>query len=291
MNCIITRKSRAAEIPELRNIWNDIFGGTGEEAFFRHFYDPELCIIAEAGNSPAAAGYLVPFGEIVHCSEAVPCAMIYSVATRSEYRGLGLGTAVVNGLIDLARELGYPAVVLSPVDDGLFTYYSTRTELTDWFFIQESMIKTASVNSCTTQLEEISIDDYITKREDLLKENVYIKHDFHVLEYQKMLCEESGGGFLRIGDSCAVAERQADGTLWIKELLIPGYAKDEAAPEDITAVIAASISRMFNAAECVVRLPANRGEGRRFGMLAYSGCLFDIKHVGFPAPWYGMAFD
>jgi len=294
MSTITARTSRAEEVPFLRCIWKNTFGSIGEESFFLHYYKPGLCIIAECNGTPAATGYLIPFGDVLSSDGALRCAMIYSVATLPEYRGKGLGTAVVNSLINLAFGSGYPAVVLCPHNDGLFEYYSKRTGLRDWFFINKQIIKKEHVNTEGALPEEVSANKYHSMRENLLKGTVHIKHDLSTLEYQVLLCGELGGGLFRVGEGCAVVERQQDGAVWIKELLLPesGVA-DVKSGTDITNAIS-SIAKVFPADEYIVRLPSFFGKGSRFGMLVLNGSINDdfyILNKGSYAPWYGMAFD
>jgi len=277
-------------MPELRRIWNRVFGGVGEEAFFIHYYNPKLCVIAEFDNDPASVGYLVPFSHILYGQESIPCAMIYSVATLPEFRGMGYGTVVVNELIRLARKLGYPAVALCPVDDKLFGYYGKRANMCDWFYVNEQVFSSVPVSSDPVLLTEVSINEYNIQREELLKGITHIKHDFYTLEYQAMLCNELGGGLFRIGDSCAVVESQQDGAVWIKELLLPGWTDDFTSdPHSINAL--AAIAYKFPSSKYVVRTPSRIGAGRRFGMIALSDDLRAKLSDSTTSPWYGMAFD
>jgi len=294
MNTVTARSPRKEEIPVLRGIWKEIFGSIGEESFFQHYYNPGLCVLAEFKGTPAATGYLIPFSDILYDGKALRCAMIYSVATLPEYRGKGLGTTVVRSLIDLAHETGFPAVVLCPNSDELFEYYSTRTGLRDWFFVNEQLINKEHVNTGGALAVEISINEYLCQRDELLKGTVHIRHDPNALEYQASLCKELGGGLFRIGDGCAVVECQPDGAVWIKELLTPEIKTDNniSNPEINDSV--AAIARKFPACEYVIRQPSLIGKGRRFGMLALPGSFddgFGTVYKGSYAPWYGMAFD
>ena len=291
MSDIITRNPCINEIPELRSIWKRVFGSVGEEAFFIHYYEPKLCVIAEHDNDPASVGYLVPFGHILNGQESVPCAMIYSVATLPEYRCMGHGTAVVNELIRLARKLGYPAVVLCPIDEKLFGYYGKHANMYDWFYVNEQVFSSALVSSDSVMLTEVTINEYNNQREELLKGITHIKHDFYTLEYQSMLCDELGGGLFRIGDSCAVVESQQDGAVWIKELLLPGGGSDDftSDPHSIGALTA--IANKFPSSKYVVRTPSRIGMGRRFGMIALPDDLQADLSDSTTSPWYGMAFD
>jgi GNAT superfamily N-acetyltransferase len=300
MSEILTRNPRANEISLLKNIWSSVFGDIGIDTFFALFFDPELCVVVEQGGSISAMGYLLPSGDIISSVDAaenetpVNCAMIYSVGTLPDYRGLGLGTLIVNNLISLACDLGYDAVILCPSEEGLFEYYKTRTTLRDWFYVSESVFSNPPIGTPSVLPKKISIDEYLTFREMLLTDIVHIKQNEKHFMYQLELCNELGGGLFRIGDSCAVVERQSNGVVWVKELLTPDNCKKNLDNHSISKVsekISTPIAHMFPAVEYLVRIPAKAGAGRRFGMLSLCGKNPELSETNETAPWYGMAFD
>ena len=306
MNEIITRNPHNNEVPLLHTIWGNVFGTTGMDIFFSHFFKPDLCIVAEYNSIPVAAGYLIPFGCLqfnVNNNIHTPCAMIYSVATLPQYRGMGLGTSVVNSLMKTARSSGYPAVVLSPQEDGLFEYYSNRTGLFDFFYVNELVIrnKPSDIYLDLPEPVELNASDYNKIRESLLNEIIHIKHDLHVLEYQEMLCREVGGGLFKIGEICIIVERQSDDVIWLKELLSPFRETDEVSFYTFAAGVVSVISGLFPADEYIVRFPSisnkENFKSRRFGMLVLEDAVLDkslpvslLNNIKY-SPWYGMAFD
>jgi len=291
MSKIVTRQPNTDEIPALHHIWTNTFGAIGLESFFRHIFDPEMCLIALVKKTPVAMGYLIPNGNIVSLNGSAKCSMIYSVATLPGYRGKGLGTAIVNDLISLSREIGYPAVVLCPSNDELFDYYSQRSELHDWFYVNEQVVNVVPESLNTSQLVNVPADKYNTLRESLLSGINHIEHDQRILEYQELLCTELGGGLFQIDDSCAIIERQTAKTVWIKELLTPDFDIIDVTTDANTVDLLASIAEKFPAKEYIIRFPSQSVMWRRFGMLAIPEYLPDgLTETGF-APWYGMAFD
>jgi len=293
---IITRNPLADETAVLYDIWNCVFGSIGMDSFFRHLYSENFCIVALYDGIPVSAGYLVPFGDLKVESYSIPCSMIYSVATLPEYRGFGLGTAVVNELVSRSDKLGYPAVVLCPSEDNLFEYYCTRTKFRKWFFTDELSFKKDSFYAQPATPIEISPAEYCSKRDVLLNGSAYIKHNSNIYEYQSMLNNESGGGFFIIDDCCAIVERESDKIVYLKELLVPDTTGNYASVKEIARKAVSSISQLFSADEYIVRLPSTFDKGRRFGMLAINEsdfpCVFENKTgLNGDAPWYGVAFD
>jgi len=314
------RRPGTDDEPSLRHIWKTVFASDDEDAFFGFLYDPDMCSTAYHDSTLAAAGYLLPAGNIVCGESAVPATMIYAVATLPDFRGLGYGTAIVHDLISKSRAAGYPAIVLCPADDGLFRYYADHTEFHDWFYVSERRIKkpanitgrltltsgTSTLTSSTSTLTEskstltsgrsklieIQADEYAQLREELLKGTPHINIDLNLLAYQSLLCREFGGGLFRIDTggriSCAAIETDSDNTVRVIELL--GDKKN------ISDVFSA-ISEEFPAGEYVVRTPVMSAGGicgissHRFGMLAAPPGVLDAVSGKKPLPWYGLAFE
>ena len=291
MSACVLRSPSAVEKPQLYNIWDTVFGSIGRDSFFDCFYNEDLCVITEFEGAVAAVGYLIPTGELLHGSISVPCAMIYSVATLPVYRGMGFGTAVVRELIRSANKLGFPAVVLCPTNDDLFGFYSKRTGMSDFFYIGEKVVKRGQAGGDPVglkefkelkELKEVSANEYILLRENLLDGSLHIKQDIKIFEYQFMVSGELGGGLFRFGDSCAVVEVQEDGAVWIKELLTSGTDSDD---------FVSAIAARFPADDYTIRFPSSYDQGRRFGMLDLQDEIFSDLSKITPAPWYGMALD
>jgi len=297
MNEIIIRNPGDDEIPAIRAIWSSVFGDIGADAFYQLLYDTKMCCVAEYNGVLASMGYLIPTGEISPVmvsagdNKPVKCAMIYAIATLPGYRGSGLATAIVEKLIDTARTLGYDAVVLCPSNDELFEYYSTRTGLQEWFYLNERVVKSSNIGKSQIPTVKMSLNDYMLMREKLLGKTTHIRQDIKILRYQACLCNESGGGFIRTGDSCAIIERQSDDVVCIKELLTPGVIKNDIEKDKIATKAIASIANMFPADEYLVRYPSMTGEGRRFGMLTMTGSLSVEPASKDMAPFYGVSFD
>jgi len=296
MSNIKTRQTYPDEIPVLQSIWEAAFGDTGKAAFFSHYYTPELSACVECDGVPVAAGYLLASGDLINGIKPVPSAMIYGVSTVPSHRGKGFGSAIVRELIGLARKYGYPAVVLCPSDDSLFEYYSNRSGLRDWFFIDEQRYQAPDTpESYSHVLTGISSDEYCLIREAILEGTPHLRHDTRVFEYQSMLCDELGGGLYKYGSSCAVIERQQDDIMLVKEILTPFNDSFEAK------IMLSAISVAFPAVDYFVRTPASSADLlssessqtgiRRFGMLYLVNGDTENATNSDILPWYGMAFD
>lgn len=300
------RSPEEKDIPSLQLIWRTAFGDGDIAAFFSHYYEPNLCAAVYSGSVPVAAGYLLPAGRLITGQTVEPCAMIYAVATLPGYRSRGFAAAITNELLAIGREAGFTAVALCPSEDSLFGYYSSRTDLRDWFYISERKIFGAPAFRVNPALNRVEAAEYLCLRESLLTNTAHIEPDLRALNYQTLLSSEFGGGFFHIDEpgaaSCAAIEIDKSGTVWIRELLSPDGYYDNA----VRAVTAA-----FAAPEYVVRTPARiiqpgaddtenySGVTRRFGMLSAGELPVKrtdgVSMAGFGAmsqmPWLGFAFD
>ena len=295
MNTINTRAPYANEIPMLQKIWKSGFGDNPDiELFFDHYYSPELCVVACANDYPAGAGYLIPLGDFVCDDKRIPCAYIYSIAVLAEYRGLGLGNAVVRELIDRGHTAGYPLVVLSPADDTLFEYYAARTKLKEWFYINEAITQnpdneSSSSAASDTRLSEITAEDYAALRARLLNGTPHIEHGPRALEYQQLLCNCYGGGLFKIElngkECCAAVEIESNKQIALKELL---------APDELLSGALSALRTRFPSSKYTVRVPiqsmTNKTSIRRFAMVAATNADFLACDFA-TSPWFGPAFD
>lgn len=286
---IITRQPRTEEMPALRQIWKEVFGSGDVDIFFSFYLDYAKCITALHEDTPVSAGYFIPVGSISCGGLAVPCAMIYAVATKPEHRNHGYGSAVVRELTASAKAAGYPAVVLCPSDDDLFSYYSANTELREWFYARAISYTLPPQTECgRARLSRISAEEYQALRNSLLEENPHIALDLRAIEYQDLLCKHYGGGLYWVssagGDSCAVVEMASGGLVCIKELLTSTTNESDI----ISAVAAAYPALRYN-----VRSPvcSRTAACKRFGMLAIHDDFFGRLDMENDFPWYGLAFD
>jgi hypothetical protein len=209
--------------------------------------------------------------------------MLYAIAALPEARGRGHGGEVTRALTLTAGELGYPAVVLRPGGESLFEYYRRRAGFCDWFYARELACSAHDLpRAHNARLRRLAPREYRAARERQLTGTAHIDADESALEYQRRLCERSGGGMFEItlggATACAVAEYAPDGTLITRELL---------ALEGDPALFASALLAALPAPSVTARCPARRGDGTRFGMI-HTSLAPPPPHI---SNWYGPAFD
>ena len=294
----ISRKAIPSDLDELYNIWNVTFGDSYAEIglCLDYFFDYELSHVIECENKVVAMGILLPVGELVIGDKGnIPCAMIYAVATLSEYRGYGFGSIISRELISTAREIGYPAVVLCPANDKLFDFYGKSTDMIEKFYLTEYSFSAPINSNKHFELHKISASEYITLRENLLNNIAHIKYNLNTLEYQSNVCDVFGGGLYQIntslGIACAVVESESDDLIHIKELLFSNYIQSSDNHLSQLQNIASDFLLEFFAKECKIRMPVINGVKKRFAMLALPNDLQQDTCIETAPAWYGLAFD
>ncbi|MCL2044974.1 MAG: GNAT family N-acetyltransferase [Oscillospiraceae bacterium] len=297
-----TRFATNEDIDDLRHIWKTVFADSDEliNAFLDIYFSSHSTIITQMDNITAAAGYIIPVGELASRDIKIPCAMIYSMAVLPEFRGKGLGNAVVNELISSGHAAGFPAVVLCPTSDDLFSYYSSRTPLTDFFYVGEKLYTKTFGEEDDSVLEQITSIEYLKLREKALSAVPHIAFDDNSLKYQSYILSQYGGGYYMVDTSgeisCILVERQSEDTVWIKEL----YGENIKEQSIVNAV-----AKLYPASSYLIRTVAKKtgteNDLRRFGMLAFDSSTIAItesmdsllfKLESSPIyPLYGLAFD
>lgn len=312
-NEITTRCAVPLDEPALRALYQTVFGDddAATDLFFKTWFEPELAVVADNGNIPVSAAFILPVGQLVlpedECLKKQPdqfaCGMLYAIGTLPEYRGRGLGEAVTRAAATRAMACGYNAVVLRPAEPGLFDFYAGRCGFQPFFAAAEAAYEAHELKTSEPlyALRAVSPGEYRLQRQACLRGSAYIDASECSLAYQRQLSVSSGGGLYavynrnKIQDNanpavgcanpavgCIIVER-SEGLVEVKELLLRGARSVEQAM--------AAVAAQFPAAKYRVRTPCDGSEPRRckpFGMIV----PFDgIESIGQTAKWYGPAFD
>ncbi|MDR1065662.1 MAG: GNAT family N-acetyltransferase [Oscillospiraceae bacterium] len=290
---ILIREARIRDAHHIKRLWQRVFNDTDEVigAFFEVYIDVRLCVLAQIGGRLAGLGLLLPVGDFVAPAarnfnsptapdlnappSATQCAMLYALATEPEFRGLGCASLITRELLRVGKKHGFGVVVLRPASDALFDFYG-KNGFCETFYCREYTVKASELkktaqNAPGIALTRASPEEYLARRELLLRGVAHIAFDRRALAFQARL--SPGGGLFFAGDGCAAVETagQPGGRVLISELL----GADEGA-------IIAAVADAFPANEYLVRAPAREAEYEitRFGMSsaetagAYMGFTF-----------------
>ncbi len=119
----MNRLMKASDLESLKALWQEAFGDTAA------FAETALCQFAGEGN-----GYLCEEGGVpIAMLLAVPTTMagqrgayFYGLATKAEYRGQGVMTALMDYATEALTRQGCQFIVLIPASASLFGYYEAR---------------------------------------------------------------------------------------------------------------------------------------------------------------------
>ncbi|MED1786767.1 GNAT family N-acetyltransferase [Brevibacillus laterosporus] len=116
--------STAEDIVEFGEVLASLFGTSQESISVRSYYEqlssyPQLLTEKMKLYLGEYKGELVSIGSLIFTKESVG---IYDIATRSEYRGKGFGSAMFNFLIEEAKKQKIPLCVLQASPDGINIY-------------------------------------------------------------------------------------------------------------------------------------------------------------------------
>lgn len=253
----LCRPSRWEDVSRLKALWKACFGDedTYIDHYFIAYYLPERALVLEAEGQVASMLLTFPFTLTMADRSLCPACYIYAFCTAPEAQGRGYGRQLLAYAEEQAALAGCGAAVMVPGEGSLFDFYEGLGYETAFFCREEEFSPNGTglffPRSCDLEV-------YTTLREKWLTGQCHVTYPLPVLDYQRSLCRNSGGGLYALGDGVAAAELDED-TLVIKELL----ASD---PRQA----AASLLALFGLKKATVRSPAQVGDSaRRFGVVKW----------------------
>lgn len=189
----------------LRALWREAFCDTEEflDAFEATAFSDKRCRCARLDGEICAALYWF------NCSyRGGRVAYLYAVATKSEYRGRGVCTALMKDTLDLLRSLGYAGCVLVPGSEDLFNFYA-RLGFRTCGYVNEFKALAAERGE---EIREIDAEEYAELRRRFLPHDAIIQEDESIDFLKTQATLYTGGDFL-------LAARREDDTLRGIELL------------------------------------------------------------------------
>jgi len=245
MSNFTLREYRSEDIPALVKLWHEVFGDPEElvEKFFGLLGQTGSGHIAEVDGELAGAAYLLRgldyFGE----DGLIPCGYIYAVASYEKFRGMGIGSALTKACAVSAKQWHAKMLCTLPAEDSLYAWYEELVGVRPALYRKKSEVPCTGSGVC----KKLDTTEYLLEREKRLAGKCRLSVSWHIMEFQRLLCETYGGG-LYAGDDFIGFGYMDEGTALIKELVCEGE-KRLAAAAAIGSAMGAETAILYETAE------------------------------------------
>lgn len=251
------RPSRQEDLPQLKTLWQVCFGDEPDYIghYFATYYRPERVLVLETADGIASMLLTFPNTLILKDGSSCPACYIYAFCTRPDQQGKGYGRLLLAYAQERAALAGCGAAMMVPGEGSLFDFYATLGYETA-FFHREFSLSRGKPGDQIPQLCDGAA--YAAQRERCLAGLCHTAYPTEVLEYQRSLCQNAGGGLYQWAGGVAAVEVDGD-VLLCKELL------SRHIPEDVSSLLA-----LLGLEQAVIRLPAGPGSvAKRFGVVKW----------------------
>lgn len=281
------KRATPADREDVLLLWGEEFGDGGE------FIDPfaqwcgwENILLLKEDGRPCALTAIPAMELAFPGGERAKVGYVYAHTTKKEQRGQGFGHILLNYSQFCLEEQGMDGVTLVPARPDLFRYFAT-SGYSPAFYLTEETVERGNLAAAITPLDPQA---YGELREERLAEICHGVLPLGLLEQQESLCLAQGGGLFAVetegGRACAVVERQADGALFLRELLAPAGWENAAA----TGLCAA-----LDAPRCTLRRPWRKEDGEEnrtpFGAMKWFATPLARRFELPENAYFGLALD
>lgn len=221
------RPAKPEELEREKELWKLCFGD--DDAYIDYFYEKrpitDTLVLLEDGVLWTMLA-LFPVEVVLPDGEKLKSAYIYALATHPDVRKKGFGRFILSYVDFYLKEQGMDCVTIEPAEAALHRFFSSAG-FSECFALRkvEMMNYMAGKRTEGDTMESVSPAEYRAIRERLLAGNLYVSYDEDVLDYQRGVVQNAGGGLYRLMvdgvEGCACAEFTAEETVGVKELIIP----------------------------------------------------------------------
>ena len=244
------REYALSDIAAMKQLWCTVFEDSEElvNSFFALLPDMGSAMVAEAEGKIVGAAYVLTGMELLGDGIVRPvCGYIYAVAVKPEYRGVGIGSALVKEAEQLGRRREASVICTLPAEESLYAWYRDLLGFECVLHRKRHEVR----SKASEPVMELSSTEYMMWREMMLSGKKHMHPSSPTLEFQRQFSRLLGGGLY----SCAsgICEAHLDEGVCVINELICTF------PEDRDA-IAASVAAALGAESAVYYLPSDCGE-------------------------------
>lgn len=245
MSNFTLREYRNEDIPALKKLWHEVFGDPESlvEKFLALLGQVGSGHLAEVNGELAGAAYLLRGLDYVDGDELIPCGYIYAVASYEKFRGMGIGSALTKACAVSAEQWHAKMLCTLPAEDSLYKWYEELVGVKPVLYRKRSEISCTGAAEC----RKLSATEYLLERETRLAGKCRLSVSWHIMEFQRLLCEEYGGG-LYMGEDFIGFGYVDGGAAQIKELICDEEKRIEAASA-MAAAMGAEKAVLYEASE------------------------------------------
>ena len=223
------RKISAGDIPACKRLWKQVFQDETAviDAFFRELFDEKMSLAAEIDGEIAAMVFAYAHEGVVIAGREYPFACIYAGATAPACRGQHLTMDLIRALIgqvrsEMASRTGRAekdvVIGITPADDGLRDYYTTRFDFMEGFCamqLSKEVLRGQSFRKITSR-------HYDALREELLSGVCHLHLTPAQYAYLEADLIPNGGGMYESNEGIAILRNIGEATEVVEYLAKDG---------------------------------------------------------------------
>lgn len=237
------REYRPEDAPALTALWCSCFEDSEKlvTEFFRLLPRMGAGLTAEADGRLAGMAYALTGFTLTDGNYEKNCGYIYAVAVEKSFRHLGAGRALTKAAAKKAREMGAEMICTLPAEESLYGWYRDILGVKKALCRSKTLIKGEALLPC----RRLGHAEYSHIREELLQKTPHVRLSSSCLEFQRILCEEYGGGLFSCGGGIAAAYMDG-GKARIKELVCLNEKEREPVAASVCAALGAQSAVLYS---------------------------------------------
>ena len=248
------KNPQISQIPELKNIWQNAFGDSGEfiNSFFNTAFCPQRCRCITENEKIISVLYW--FNCYLNKQKI---AYIYAVATVKEQQNKGYSSLLLKNTLNHLKQNRYAGAVLVPGSESLFDFYEKQGFKTACFITENEVMPQGQ----KITINKIDKNNFTAFRKQFLKSQDVIQEDENLNFLETQVDFYAGENFV-------MAANITDGVLNAAEFL----GDTELIPQIVFTL------------GCKKGLIRTKGKGKPFAM------FYPLAKIKSPK-YFGLAFD
>lgn len=255
---MIIETARKEDIPELKNLWREIFKDTDDyiEKFFKYRMKSEHTFVGRENGKIISTAYMLKSDLVLNSGEVVPAFYMCGISTREEYRGKGCSGKVIEACFNHAKECGADLCYLVPANRSLFDFYkkSGMMPFTS-LFKQELIVEEGNIPSYTKEFDGSKLlslyneMNFLFKIERTIDDFSYINKVYEILTFEDdYIIIEENDNFIYVLEQTFLSDDIAKAIAFKrnKKLVVSRPSTDENSPYTVVKILNKDIKPLNN---------------------------------------------